>query len=87
MLTSVQPPIRLGFSFDQRSHTYLGCALRVRGEVRKLGATSGDMAILMPRSLYRCLGLKSDPYDLTWLDGLRGNEGVPEVRQQVFQPN
>jgi hypothetical protein len=31
------------------------------------------------------LGLKSDPYDLTWLDGLQGNESVPEVRQQVFQ--
>ena len=48
---------------------------------------SGDMAILMPRSLYRCLGLKSDPYGLTWLDGLQGNESVPEVRQQVFQAN
>ena len=32
-LTSVQPRIRLGRSFDQRSHTYLGYALRVRGSV------------------------------------------------------
>jgi len=41
----------------------------------------------MPRSPYRCLGLKSDPYDLTGLDGLQGNENVPDVRQQVFQAN
>jgi len=32
-LTSVQPRIRLGRSFDQRSHTYLGYALRVCGNV------------------------------------------------------
>jgi len=32
-LTSVQPRIRLGRSFDQRSHTYLGYALRVRGNI------------------------------------------------------
>jgi len=32
-LTSVQPRIRLGRSFDQRSHTYLGYALGVRGSV------------------------------------------------------
>ena len=32
-LTSVQPRIRLGRSFDQRSHTYLGYALEVRGSV------------------------------------------------------
>ena len=31
VLTSVQPRIRLDRSFDQRSHTYLGYALRVRG--------------------------------------------------------
>jgi hypothetical protein len=29
----VQPRIRLGRSFDQRSHTYLGYALRVRGNI------------------------------------------------------
>ena len=34
-LISVQPRIRLGRSFDQRSHTYLGYALRVRGRYRK----------------------------------------------------
>jgi hypothetical protein len=33
LLTSVQPRIRLGRSFDQRSHTYLGYALRVRGNI------------------------------------------------------
>jgi len=33
VLTSVQPRIRLGRSFDQRSHTYLGHALRVRGKI------------------------------------------------------
>jgi hypothetical protein len=33
VLTSVQPRIRLGRSFDQRSHTYLGYALRVRGNM------------------------------------------------------
>jgi hypothetical protein len=33
VLTSVQPRIRLGRSFDQRSHTYLGYALRVRGSI------------------------------------------------------
>ena len=33
VLTSVQPRIRLGRSFDQRSHTYLGYALRVRGNI------------------------------------------------------
>jgi hypothetical protein len=31
VLVSVQPRIRLGRSFDQRAHTYLGYALRVRG--------------------------------------------------------
>ena len=29
----MQPRIRLGRSFDQRSHTYLGYALRVRGNI------------------------------------------------------
>jgi len=29
----VQPRIRLGRSFDQRSHTHLGYALRVRGNI------------------------------------------------------
>jgi hypothetical protein len=33
VLISVQPRIRLGRSFDQRSHTYLGYALRVRGNI------------------------------------------------------
>ena len=33
VLIAVQPRIRLGRSFDQRSHTYLGYALRVRGTV------------------------------------------------------
>ena len=33
VLISVQPRIRLNRSFDQRSHTYLGYALTVRGSV------------------------------------------------------
>ena len=33
VLISIQPRIRLTRSFDQRSHTYLGYALRVRGSV------------------------------------------------------
>jgi hypothetical protein len=33
VLISVQPRIRLSRSFDQRSHTYLGYALTVRGNV------------------------------------------------------
>lgn len=33
VLTSVQPRIRLTRSFDQRSHTYQGYVLRVRGNV------------------------------------------------------
>ena len=33
VLLSVQPRIRLSRSFDQRSHTYLGYALKVRGRV------------------------------------------------------
>ena len=32
-LVGVQPRLRLTRSFDQRSHTYLGYALRVRGTV------------------------------------------------------
>jgi hypothetical protein len=32
-VVSVQPRIRLTRSFDQRSHTYLGYALRVRGSI------------------------------------------------------
>jgi hypothetical protein len=32
-LISIQPRIRLGHSFDQRAHTYLGYALRVRGNI------------------------------------------------------
>jgi hypothetical protein len=33
VLVSVQPRIRLSRSFDQRSHMYLGYALRVRGRI------------------------------------------------------
>ena len=33
-LTSVQPRIRLTRSFDQRSHSYLGYALGVKGEIK-----------------------------------------------------
>jgi hypothetical protein len=33
VLVSVQPRIRLGRSFNQRAHTYLGYALRVRGRI------------------------------------------------------
>jgi hypothetical protein len=33
VLISVQPRIRLGRSFDERSHIYLGYALRVRGSI------------------------------------------------------
>ena len=33
VLISVQPRIRLCRSFDERSHTYLGYALRVRGSI------------------------------------------------------
>ncbi len=33
VLLSVQPRIRLSRSFDQRSHTYLGYALKVRGSI------------------------------------------------------
>jgi hypothetical protein len=33
VLLSVQPRIRLTRSFDQRSHTYLGYSLKVRGRV------------------------------------------------------
>ena len=34
-LTSVQPRIRLNRSFDQRSHSYLGYGLRVRGTIEE----------------------------------------------------
>ena len=48
VLTCVQPRIRLGRSFDQRSHTYLGYALRVRGnigsEVREFLVGVGESA-------------------------------------------
>jgi hypothetical protein len=44
----VQPRIRLGRSFDQRSHTYLGYALSVRGnigsEVREFLVGVGESA-------------------------------------------
>ncbi len=48
VLLSVQPRIRLTRSFDQRSHTYLGYALKVRGmvgsEVRKFLVAVGQGA-------------------------------------------
>ncbi len=42
VLTSVQPRIRLGRSFDQRSHTYLGYALRVCGNI---GAEARELLV------------------------------------------
>jgi len=39
-LTAVQPRFRLGRSFDQRHHEYLGYALRVRGEFDGRPATA-----------------------------------------------
>jgi hypothetical protein len=39
---SVQPRIRLTRSFDQRSHTYLGYALRFRGVI---GGESRDFCV------------------------------------------
>jgi hypothetical protein len=39
-LISVQPRFRLGRSFDQRHHEYLGYALRVRGEIDGRPATA-----------------------------------------------
>ncbi|MCZ7564336.1 MAG: hypothetical protein M5U08_11640 [Burkholderiales bacterium] len=39
---SVQPRIRLTRSFDERSHTYLGYALRVRGS---LGAEAREFSV------------------------------------------
>jgi hypothetical protein len=39
-LTAVQPRFRLGRSFDQRHHEYLGYALRVRGEIDGRPATA-----------------------------------------------
>jgi hypothetical protein len=48
VLTSAQPRIRLTRSFDQRSHTYQGYVLRVRGtigdEARELSAAIGEAA-------------------------------------------
>ena len=48
VLISVQPRIRLSRSFDQRSHTYLGYTLRVRGsigsEVREFLVGVGEAA-------------------------------------------
>lgn len=48
VLTSVQPRIRLTRSFDQRSHTYQGYVLRVRGtigdEARELSVAIGEAA-------------------------------------------
>jgi len=41
-LISVQPRIRLNRSFDQRSHTYLGYALTVRGSI---GTESGEFRL------------------------------------------
>ncbi|MGH0036207.1 MAG: hypothetical protein ACQGVK_14370 [Myxococcota bacterium] len=39
-LTSVQPRFRLGRSYDQRHHEYLGFALRVRGQIDGEQATA-----------------------------------------------
>jgi hypothetical protein len=39
-LTAVQPRFRLGRSFDQRHHEYLGYALRVRGAIDGRSATA-----------------------------------------------
>ena len=36
VITSVQPRIRLSRSFDQRSHTYLGYALRIKGRMQDI---------------------------------------------------
>jgi hypothetical protein len=48
VLTSVQPRIRLMRSFDQRSHSYLGYVLRVRGRIgeeeREFSVAIGDAA-------------------------------------------
>jgi len=44
LLLSVQPRIRLTRSFDQRSHTYLGYALKVRGRV---GSEARDFLIAL----------------------------------------
>ena len=48
VLTSIQPRIQLTRSFDQRSHTYQGCVLRVRGtlgdEARELTVAIGEAA-------------------------------------------
>ena len=60
VLTSVQPRIRLGRSFDQRSHTYLGYALRVRGnigsEVREFLVGVGEGAHAKHLWLANCYG-------------------------------
>src|ERR1700686_5388032 len=42
VLISVQPRIRLSRSFDQRSHTYLGYTLTVRGSV---GTEAGEFLL------------------------------------------
>jgi hypothetical protein len=42
MLVSVQPRIRLTRSFDERSHSYLGYALRVRG---RMGVTEAEFSV------------------------------------------
>lgn len=48
VVTSVQPRIRLTRSFDQRSHTYQGYVLRVRGtvgdEAREVSVAIGEAA-------------------------------------------
>ena len=40
-VVAVQPRILLTRSFDQRSHTYLGYVLRVRGTVAGRGSPTG----------------------------------------------
>ena len=42
VILSVQPRIRLSRSFDQRSHTYLGYALRLRGAI---GGQTRDFSV------------------------------------------
>lgn len=46
-LVAVQPRIRLTRSFDQRSHSYLGYVLRVRGE---LGGEVGDFVVAVGKA-------------------------------------
>jgi hypothetical protein len=42
LVVSVQPRIRLTRSFDERTHSYLGYALRINGTV---GGTGGEFTV------------------------------------------